>query len=33
MHLDTPDTVAGGLARFVALTGGIEVVDQLLRDA
>lgn len=29
MGLDTPDHVAGGLARFVALTGGIEVVDQL----
>ncbi|HSQ76703.1 MAG TPA: pitrilysin family protein [Bacteroidota bacterium] len=28
MHLDTPDKVAGGLARFVALTGGIEVVDR-----
>lgn len=29
MGLDTPDNVAGGLARFVALTGGIEVVDNL----
>jgi zinc protease len=29
MGLDTPDHVAGGLARFVALTGGVEVVDQL----
>jgi zinc protease len=29
MGLDTPDHVAGGLARFVALTGGIEVVDKL----
>ncbi len=29
MGLDTPDNVAGGLARFVALTGGIEVVDKL----
>jgi len=28
MHLDTPDKVAGGLARFVALTGGIEVVNR-----
>ena len=28
MGLDTPDHVAGGLARFVALTGGIEIVDQ-----
>ncbi len=26
MNLDTPNKVAGGLARFVALTGGIEVV-------
>lgn len=32
MGLDTPDKVAGGLARFVALTGGIEVVDQLYRQ-
>ncbi|MDT8323774.1 MAG: pitrilysin family protein [Bacteroidota bacterium] len=29
MGLDTPARVAGGLARFVALTGGIEVVDRL----
>ena len=29
MRLDTPERVAGGLARFVALTGGIEAVDQL----
>jgi zinc protease len=29
MRLDTPEKVAGGLARFVALTGGIEAVDQL----
>jgi zinc protease len=29
MGLDTPDNVAGGLARFAALTGGIEIVDQL----
>ena len=29
MSLDTPGKVAGNLARFVALTGGIEVVDQL----
>jgi len=29
MGLDTPDNVAGGLARFVALTGGIDVVDRL----
>jgi zinc protease len=29
MGLDTPDRVAGGLARLVALTGGIDVVDRL----
>ena len=29
MGLDTPDKIAGGLARFVALTGGIEIVNQL----
>jgi zinc protease len=29
MGLDTPDRVAGGLARLVALTGGISVVDRL----
>ncbi len=29
MSLNTPDNVAGALARLVALTGGIEVVDQL----
>ncbi len=29
MGLDTPDNVAGGLARLVALTGGIDVVDKL----
>jgi len=29
MGLDTPDHVAGGLARFVAITGGIDIVDQL----
>jgi zinc protease len=32
MRLDTPDRVAGGLARFVALTGGIEVIDRLYRQ-
>lgn len=31
MHLDTPDKVAGGLARFVALTGGIDVVDRFYK--
>jgi zinc protease len=29
MGLDTPARVAGGMARFAALTGSIEVVDQL----
>ena len=29
MGLDTPDHVAGGVARFVALTGGIETIDRL----
>ena len=29
MEMDTPDDVAGGLARYIALTGGIEAVDQL----
>jgi zinc protease len=29
MSMDTPDRVAGGLARFIALTGGIESVDAL----
>lgn len=28
MNLDTPDRVAGGLARFVAITGGIDAVNQ-----
>lgn len=32
MGLDTPDRVAGGLARFVALTAGIEIVDQLYAE-
>jgi zinc protease len=27
MELDSPDKVAGRLARIVALTGGIEAVD------
>ncbi len=31
MGLDTPDHVAGGLARFIALTGSIEVIDQLYK--
>ncbi len=29
MNLDTPEKVAGSLARFIALTGGIEIVDQI----
>ncbi|MBI5022331.1 MAG: insulinase family protein [Ignavibacteriales bacterium] len=29
MGLDTPDHVAGGLARLVAITGGIDIVDRL----
>jgi len=29
--LDTPDRVAGGLARFVALSGGIEVIEELYK--
>jgi len=32
MQLDAPDKVAAALARFVALTGGIEVVDQLYHE-
>ncbi len=29
MGLDTPDNVAGGMARFVAVTGGMDVIEQL----
>ena len=29
MGMDTPDRVAGGLARFIAMSGGIESVDAL----
>jgi zinc protease len=29
MGLDTPDAVAGGLARFISLTGDIAVIDRL----
>jgi len=29
MNLDTPNKVAGGMARFVSLTGGIGVVEEL----
>jgi zinc protease len=29
MGMDTPDRVAGGLARFIAMTGGIESVEAL----
>ena len=32
MGLDTPDKVAGGLARLVAITGGVDVVDVLYRQ-
>jgi zinc protease len=32
MGLDTPDHVAGGLARYVAVTGGIEDVDRLYKQ-
>jgi zinc protease len=31
MGLDTPDNVAGNLARYVAITGDVEVVDQLYK--
>jgi zinc protease len=33
MALDTPDHVAGSLARLVALTGGISVVDQFYAES
>jgi zinc protease len=29
MSLDTPDHLAGGVARFVAMTGGLDVIDRL----
>lgn len=29
MNLDTPDAVAGALARYVAITGGIKAIDEL----
>lgn len=32
MGLDTPDHVAGGLARIAAITGGIDVVDILYKE-
>jgi len=32
MRLDSPDNVAGALARFIALTGGIEVVERLYTE-
>jgi zinc protease len=32
MGLDTPDHVAGGLARYVAVTGGIEDIDRLYKQ-
>ncbi|HTY36759.1 MAG TPA: pitrilysin family protein [Bacteroidota bacterium] len=32
MGLDTPDHVAGGLARYVAVTGGLEDVDRFYKE-
>jgi zinc protease len=32
MGMDTPDRVAGGLARFIALSGGIEAIDALFAE-
>lgn len=32
MNLDTPDNVAGNLANYVAITGGVETVDQLFNQ-
>jgi zinc protease len=32
MGMDTPDRVAGGLARFIALSGGIESIDALFAE-
>jgi zinc protease len=32
MGLDTPDKVAGGMARFAALSAGIDVVDELFKQ-
>jgi zinc protease len=29
MNLDTPEKVAGGLARYIAITGGIDVIEDL----
>jgi zinc protease len=31
MGLDTPEKVAGGVARYIALTGGIEAIDALYK--
>ncbi len=31
MSLETPDDVAGGLSRFIAITGGIDAVDDMYR--
>jgi len=33
MGLDTPDRVAGGVARFVAITGGAEIIDRIFKQA
>jgi predicted Zn-dependent peptidase len=32
MSLDSPGEVAGALARFIALTGGVEVIDRLYQE-
>lgn len=32
MYLDTPDNVAGNLANYIAITGGIETVNQLFAN-
>ena len=32
MGMDTPDRVAGGLARFIALSGGVEAIDALFAE-
>jgi len=29
MNLDTPDKIAGRLARYIAISGGIDVVEAL----
>ena len=32
MGLDTPDHVAGGLARYIAVTGGIDDIDRFYKQ-